>query len=259
MRFVPNEDFTKSIKKDLTSGIKNLESKILEKLEKSIEKTHDDWSHKINDIVTASMKSDVSQNQRDPDDGNKRNDELSDTLKEVRDSLKLKKEKEEVKEKARTLKISVSAEWNEAVNNRKKSYWNFIMNRNKAKLYQRWAEESPEFLPKKFRPKRIKDEDRSATELRIKQARSDYINNISLLKRYEKIHDEKCRTSDERMIEKINSMTNHDLEVRRHLSNLWWEEIASEESRSLSMWNKRERFLNKMKHEELKAGNFTLV
>ena len=133
------------------------------------------------------------------------------------------------------------------------------MNRNKAKLYQRWAEESPEFLPKKFRPKRIKDEDRSATELRIKQARSDYINNISLLKRYEKIHDEKCRTSDERMIEKINSMTNHDLEVRRHLSNLWWEEIASEESRSLSMWNKRERFLNKMKQEELKAGNFTLV
>ena len=45
------------------------------------------------------------------------------------------------------------ADWTDALNQRKRGYWNYIMNRNKRSLYTEWQQEDPSFLPMKFRPK----------------------------------------------------------------------------------------------------------
>ena len=58
------------------------------------------------------------------------------------------------------------------------------------------------------------------------------------------------------MINKIDE-TYADDSVKNYLKSTWWKEVENEEARSLSLWNKKERFLMKMKHEELKTGQYT--
>ena len=83
---------------------------------------------------------------------------------------------------------------------RRRAYWNYILNRNKAKLYQRWIKDNSEFLPRKFRPKFVKNENQKITDGRIREAHGKYTNNVTTMGTFETIHFEKYRSCDEYMI-----------------------------------------------------------
>lgn len=174
---------------------------------------------------------------------------------ELQNTMKRQQVHKDAETRAKKLKISISADWNEAMTARKKGYWNSIKSRNKARLYEQWTVNHPNFIPKKFRPKIVKNEDPQRTDGRIREARERYKSDTANLKTYEKIHYDKYTKVDSEMMKKMEELSTLP-EVTENLKSMWWNQVAENENKSLEIWNRKERFLNSMKHKELISGDF---
>ena len=90
----------------------------------------------------------------------------------------------------------------------------------------------------KFRPKLSKTLDPAVLELRLLGGHENYNykRNVNELKIYEEKHKKKFQ----------------QLVMRSHKKSkvFWIEETAEQEARSVQLWNKKERFLRRKKHEE---------
>ena len=137
---------------------------------------------------------------------------------------------------------------------RKKSYSNFVKNYRKAQLYKDWIESSPDFLPLKYKPKRIPGEIPSYTTAKIAEAKQRYINDVNVMLEYSKIHQARVKTIDKTMLDLIkDSCTNED--ETSALSQIWKDETSEHEMRAAQAWSKTERFLTKKHEDGLKNQN----
>ena len=120
---------------------------------------------------------------------------------------------------------------------------------DKRSLYSEWQKEDPSFLPMKFCPKFSNTVDPQVLELRMLGAFDDYKRNVNEMKIYEEKHKKKFQSIDQQMNEKILGLSSNRL-ATQEAQNLWLKDTAEQEARSIQLWNKKERFLRRKKHEE---------
>ena len=70
------------------------------------------------------------------------------------------------------LKKENSVKWKDIMNRRKKSYWHCLQNFKKADLYSNWVQDSPSYLPLKYRVKVNSSDSETATQHKIEAAKS---------------------------------------------------------------------------------------
>ena len=169
--------------------------------------------------------------------------------------LLLKEKRENIlSEKCRKIKSQNSLLWNDTLNKRKQAYWNFVKNQKKSDLYNIWRTETPNYLPLKYRPKRIENEITEYTQSRITEAKLKYNNEISIMKAYATHHQQKYNDLDHSMTKIINSLTPYDDE-RHKLIEMWDNDIRKQEDHSNQVWFKKEKFLKDKKHEDQQNGD----
>ena len=168
---------------------------------------------------------------------------------ELSEILLQEKRQKKTQEQSIRVKRTISLQWTQSMNQRKKSYSNFVKNYKKAQLYKGWIESSPDFLPLKYKPKRVPGEIPSYTTAKIAEAKQRYVNDVNLMREYSKIHQARVRTIDKTMLDLIkDSCTNEDETTT--LGQIWTDETSEQEMRAAQAWLKTERFLTKKKHED---------
>ena len=132
------------------------------------------------------------------------------------------------------------------MNQRKKFYSNFVKNYRKHKLYKNWLESSPDFLPVKYKPKRVPGEIPSLTELKINEAKQRYTNEVNLMLEYSKIHQARVAAVDQEINELLKNSCQSEEET--NILQEWWrDETAEQENKMAQAWLKTERFSTEKK------------
>ena len=167
-------------------------------------------------------------------------------LKEKRDNILL--------DKCRKFKSQNSLCWNDTLNKRKQGYWNFVKNQKKAELYDIWRTDTPNYLPLKYRPKRLENEIPQYTQSRITEAKLKYNNDITIMKAYATNHEQKYKNLDKSMMKIIFDLTHYDDE-RNKLMEMWENDTRKQEEHSNQLWFKKEKFLKDKKHEDQQNGD----
>ena len=157
-----------------------------------------------------------------------------------------------LKEVALQIKDEHQVVWNDAMNKRKQSYWHSLQNQCKAALYEQWINESPQFLPLKYRPRVNPSDCQETVEQKVKLAEKQYRDDVNLMRHYEEIHAMRVSSADEHIQHILESV---DCEETRNLTaKLWNEEVQKNEAISQQLWKKRKAFLVKKKHEDEANG-----
>lgn len=237
---------------------KNIESRIDEKLsafENSIKCTIS--TQTVQEIDLASTKPDLQSK-----DGveelkiTEKNIDLAAALKSINQAAETIKQKDidsGIEKRARKSITSLSCDWNHDKNMRRKHYWGYIMNKKKADLYQRWQEETPEFIPRKFRPKKSPGEIPEVSEINVQNAQKRVGFNISEMQIFTDIHLKKFEDIDKQMFAKIDEL-NLDEATKDKVKEIWSEETEENQHKSLQLWQKKENFLSRKRHEEMQLG-----
>ncbi len=164
--------------------------------------------------------------------------------------LKEKKEKS-LREQCIKIKRKIGLDWTQSLQNRKKFYNNFVKNYKKSKLYSHWIETAPDFIPLKFKPKRIPGELPNHTAAKINIAKQKYKDDVNLMLEYSRIHQARVRNIDQEISELITSSCISEEQVAT-LKDMWTDDCAELEHRAAQTWLRTERFLNKKKHDDEK-------
>ena len=180
-----------------------------------------------------------------------KNEELTNIL------LREKKEKA-LQTKCARIKRNLSIQWTQALVERKKHYSNFVKNYKKNQLYTNWIKSSPNFLPLKYKPKRIPGETLEHTDARINEARQRYRNDVALMLNYAKVHQSRVSAIDEEMKKLAKNSCETDEEASC-LQSIWRHEAAEQETIAAQTWVKTERFLTRKKHEDKARKEETLT
>ena len=181
----------------------------------------------------------------------KRNQELSEII--LQEKIQKKTHEQSIR-----VKRTISLQWTQSMNQRKKSYSNFVKNYRKAQLYKEWIKSSPDFLPLKYKPKRVPGEIPSYTTAKIVEAKQRYVNDVNLMLEYSKIHQARVRSIDKTMTELIKKSCENEEETEA-LTLIWTDEASELEMRAAQAWSKTERFLIKKKHEDGLKNQNTLT
>jgi len=185
------------------------------------------------------------------------NDSPSFITQETIVSLIEEKQQQKIKEECRSLKSSISLEWNDMIQQRDKFFRNFIKNKKKSELYNNWLETSPDYIPFKFRPKMIPGEMEQFTVNRIEVARNKYFNDCKLLQDYAAIHKDKFAKVDEVMRNKFTEICSTEEQIKT-ISRQWRKEVQKSEDRASLQWSRNEAFLKRKKHEDIQNSETTL-
>lgn len=229
----------------------------LSKFERSLETTISNQTKKINEITHITQEYLKEDKNKQNLDQCQENSELMSTLKSMKEATEAfkNKEKEEVlKKEAQRFKQKHIDGWNEALNQRKKRYWSHIMNKNKADLYTRWQKTTPDFIPKKYRPKHVPSDPVEVKSIKINDAKKQMMSNIEEMRIYAGVHQEKFMEIDGQMAEEIDQMPLIKQDIKTKMKELWHEEAEINQQKSIQIWYSKEKFLLKKRHEELQLG-----
>ena len=171
------------------------------------------------------------------------------SLQKIADYNKNKVESETVQECCQNLKSEMALRWSSRLNTRKKHYWNFVKNKAKAELYSNWQTSTPNFIPLKYRPKRISGETPEFTTRRLSEAKLRYKNDTEQMMIYAQTHHARATEVDEKMFSEIQE-TCSDPAVQEKLLQDWHADTYKEESVSNQVWLRHEQFLRRKKRED---------
>ena len=171
--------------------------------------------------------------------------------------LKEKREKS-LKEQCTKTKRTIGLQWTQLLHNRRKFYGNFVKNYRKSTLYTQWMENSPDFIPLKYRPKRIPGEMPSVTTAKVKEAKLRYKNDVNAMIEYSKVHQARVQSIDGEMYNLISHSCKNEEETTA-LQEMWQEETLILEERAAQAWLKTERFLSRKKHDDENKQEATLA
>ena len=174
-------------------------------------------------------------------------------IKQAAETIKQKDTEERLRKKARKSIIALSCDWNHDKNLRRKYYWGHIMNKKKAELYTRWQKETPNFIPRKFRPKKSPGEIPEISKLNVKNAQEMIEYNIQEMRIFTNVHGKRFEDIDKQMFTKIDEL-NLDQDIKEKIKEIWSEETEESQDKSLQLWQKKENFLSRKRHEELQLG-----
>ena len=178
--------------------------------------------------------------------------------KELSDFVLKEKKEKSLKEKCNRIKHSIGLQWTQSLNQRKKFYGNFVKNYRKANLYKDWMNSSPDFLPLKYKPKRIPGETASYTKAKIAEAKQRYKNDVEQMLEYSKIHQGRVAATDKTVSELIERLC-QAVEEESTLKQIWKDETSQQELKVAQAWLKTERFLSRKKHEDGLRNEITLT
>ena len=178
--------------------------------------------------------------------------------KELSDFVLKEKKEKSLKEKCNRIKHSIGLQWTQSLNQRKKFYGNFVKNYRKANLYKDWMNSSPDFLPLKYKPKRIPGETASYTKAKIAEAKQRYKNDVEQMLEYSKIHQGRVAATDKTVSELIERSCQTE-EEESTLKQIWKDETSEQELKVAQAWLKTERFLARKKHEDGLRNEITLT
>ena len=85
---------------------------------------------------------------------------------------------------ANEFKENNSVFWSDTLNKRKKSYCKCLQNERKSKLYEKWIEDYPQYLPLKYRPRLNPSDSPVLVQQKLASSRQKYVDDIDLMKRY---------------------------------------------------------------------------
>ena len=165
-------------------------------------------------------------------------------------------ESEALQDHCQSAKSETSLQWSSRLNTRKKRFWNFVKNKAKSELYSNWQSSSPEFIPLKYRPKKIPGETPECSTRRLSEAHFRYQNDTELMKIYAHTHLTKAREVDEGMCKMIHETCSNE-RVRDKLLHDWRADTLYEESVSNQVWSRHEQFIRRKKRED-EVKNCTL-
>ena len=177
-------------------------------------------------------------------------DKASTDIANLTNILIKEKENDAVKESCKQIKRNIRITWGDLLHKRRKSYWNFIKNKQKSQLYSDWVKSAPDYLPLKFRPKKITGENHDCTKTRIKTAHYRYRDDIQLMMEYAKVHITRVKSidSDFNALVKVHCRNNEELSA---IKEMWESDTKEQEYLAAQLWtNKHEKFLNLKKHED---------
>ena len=184
---------------------------------------------------------------------NKINDAMKNTI-QLNDMILAEKRSNILNETCQRIKSRFSLTWKDCLNKRKQAYWHYIQNLSKSHLYEGWCKSSPEYIPLKFRPKKMLNEISTVTEARISEAKLVYSNDISIMQSYATKHENSYKEIDESINLMIDQKT-VKCEERKLLKEWWIQDTLKNEEISKQLWRKRETFLTKKKLEEESSGD----
>ena len=173
----------------------------------------------------------------------------SDTIREMATVIRKTEKKRDVETQCKIIKSAISMQWTDLQKQRGKYFRNFVKNQKKAELYNSWIQNSPGYLPLKYRPKRISGEIHSYTNARVEEAKQRYHNDCQLLQQYAQIHEARYKELDaeaRNMISKSVETSDQD----ETMWKMWSDEAELNESRAKDTWSRNERFLKRKKYED---------
>lgn len=238
-----------------TEGQEKLSNKV-----EALSKRNLDYSNKITDMATslASTAPNTSTSPQPQSTVNVQSTENSAINEAVIAFYRQDKKRHKTKEQCRAIKSTITLKWDDALKNRDKFYRNFIKNEKKSELYKDWTTNSPEYLPLKYRPKRIPGETPTFTEARINEAKLKYTNDCTLMKEYASTHKERFLKHDDEMKTEFRQLSENEDQYSM-LIEQWTRETKKNESRAHQLWSRNETFLKKKKHEDEQSSNTNLA
>ena len=113
--------------------------------------------------------------------------------------------------------------WSDTMNARKRSFWKYMQNKSKEELYRSWIQESPEYLPLKYRPRVNPTDDEKVIQQKITSSRQKYAEDITLMASYAEGHAQKTASLDTVIAEEAHRLEIDEV-TRQEISTLWKEE-----------------------------------
>jgi len=173
---------------------------------------------------------------------------LENSFRRLQECAQEKKDENSIIRNARKFKSANSVVWSDTMNARKKSYWKYIQNLEKSRLYTNWIKEDADYLPLKYRPKINASDAAVLIEQKTNQAALSYRADISLMRHYTERHKRKTEALDKILIEQAESQGLDECTIEE-ITQMWEEEVKHNENISEQLWKKRECFLIRMKDD----------
>ena len=168
-------------------------------------------------------------------------------------SLREASESEEAGNKALKLKDDLQPDWNQKLKNFASAIFNKTKCEEKAELYKKWIEDTPDYLPLKFRPIKLKNGNPSVETIRMKDAQHTYRSEVQSLLAYAESHNSKIQLIQQEMKCIIEAST--DIIMQQDaLLRIWNHECEVKQETSLSRWANRKKFLIEKREEALANG-----
>lgn len=166
-------------------------------------------------------------------------------------SDKNKKDNEEAAQKV--LSSTMSETWKELQNKRRDAFTKHNRNQELAVLYEEWQSESPDYLPKKFRPMKIRGNNSEVAEIRMNEAKSSFRSEVKMLKAHANNHLERLSTINEQAKDMINRSSGED-QCRETLYEKWSKESHDAEENVREKWISKRTYFIKLKEDDLANG-----
>ena len=146
-----------------------------------------------------------------------------------------------LKNEAVKIKRRIGVIWNDLLAKRKMAYWSYLRNKNYSELYETWISKDVPVLPRKYRIKKLRYEEKEETNIRIEMAVNRMRGEIQILKiKSTKAHDS-MRDYDNAIDAEISRLSSGTL--RETVMNVWYSECEQQQQVSYNRWRYSETWL----------------
>ena len=142
--------------------------------------------------------------------------------------------------------------WKNILTKRKVEYWKSYRNLKLSNIYNKWLENDPVTIPKKFQPKPIRGESEFQKELKTKLATDQMKCEVELLKVHAKNHQQQYESIDRQIAHKIEEQFPSNQDNVAIWISKWQSLCKTEEDLSEDIWKKKE---NWYQQQELDADS----
>lgn len=142
--------------------------------------------------------------------------------------------------------------WQQKLNHRKQMYWNHIKNQGLYELYEKWLNQSPPHIPRKYLPKHIQGEPENEEKIRYSLAIDEMKMNQELFASRATRFLSKTETADIEMKEFIQSKCTPPV-LQDLIYNIWKDDCLREEAKSRLIWEKKCRWHEDKRMEAIYA------
>lgn len=177
----------------------------------------------------------------------------ADIMKKLDNLLSEKNKKDDEEAAQKVLTGTICETWKELQDKRYDAFTKYNRNVELATLYAEWQSETPDYLPKKFRPIKIRGNNSKIAEIRMNEAKSSFQAEIKMLKVHADTQLERLNVVNEQAEELIIKSSEDD-KCRDTLNKKWDKECRNAEEKIRRKWISKRDFFIKRREEDLANG-----